>query len=542
MSPESDTASIVALGRILGSTTATGSPAVNRDMKTYQISRCEHVPPRAVHKLIWFQDALAASLVVFSRLVHTLCGEALRIENTAERGLDWAGLPVLATVARLLCRELTLQNEYLRLENRVLKEKVSGRIRFTDEERRSLMEAALAMGRSLMKEVVSIVKPETILAWQRRLEQKKWDCSERRQRGPGRPRTPEHLAALVCRLARENLWGYQRLRGELLKLRVILSKGCIADILRRNAIPPSPQRQGSTWQQFLSRHAEVMLCADLCTKEVWTLSGLKTAYVLFVLHLGTRRTLLAEATFSPNGLWMGQMARNLLMACEDLEIAPRFVLHDRDKLLIWDFDAVLTGAQTKVVKTPFRAPDANAHAERWVRSVTEECLDHLILFGLGSLQRALRIYRDFFNGHRPHQGIGNRIPERQAIGEPDQPRDLPEQELTVECEQFLGGLLNSYYRKAAWPTPRSSQTQTPAPASRPALSVAGPEPLIVTPTPADEAGWRPSMTYHVVTERFTSSPGYTDGFLDSSVHLFGASSRDSRWWEARTSMPACSRR
>jgi len=112
-------------------------------------------------------------------------------------------------------------------------------------------------------------------------------------------------------------------------------------------------------------------------------------------------------------------------------------------------DAVLTGAQTKVVKTPFRAPDANAHAERWVRSVTEECLDHLVLFGLGSLRHALRIYQDFFNGHRPHQGIGNQIPARQATGESNQTCDLPEGELTVGCEPFLGGLLNSYYRKAA---------------------------------------------------------------------------------------------
>ncbi len=373
------------------------------------------------------------------------------MERDAERGVDWVHLPVIATVARLLCRELTLQNEYLLLENRTLKSKVPGRLRFTDEERRSLTEAALAMGRSLMKEVVSIVKPETILAWQRRLERKKWDYSARRTRGPGRPRTADAIAALVCRLARENLWGYQRLRGELLKLRVILSKGCIADILRRNGLPPAPQRAGLTWQQFLSRHAEVLVCADLFTKEVWTLSGLKTAYVLFVLHLGTRRILLAEATFFPHGQWMGQMARNLLMACEDAGVPPRFVLHDRDKLLIWDFDAVLTGAEAKVVKTPFRAPDANAHAERWVRSVTEECLNHLVLFGLGSLQRALRIYRDFFNGHRPHQGIGNRIPGRRASEEMS--RDcagaMTDGDLTVECQQFLGGLLNSYYRKAA---------------------------------------------------------------------------------------------
>ena len=142
----------------------------------------------------------------------------------AERGLNWMEMPVIATVARLLCRELTLQNEYLRLENRILKEKVPGRLRFTDEERRSLVEAALAMGRSLMKEVVSIVKPETILAWQRRLERQKWDYTARR-RQPGRPRTPNDIEALVCRLARENSWGYQRVRGELLKLGIARSKG-----------------------------------------------------------------------------------------------------------------------------------------------------------------------------------------------------------------------------------------------------------------------------------------------------------------------------
>jgi hypothetical protein len=113
------------------------------------------------------------------------------MEKDGELRLDWVGLPVIATVARLLCRELTLQNEYLRLENRLLKEKMPGRLRFTDEERRSLVEAALAMGRSLMKKVLSIVKPETILAWQRRLERRKWDCSARR--APGRPRTSDDI-------------------------------------------------------------------------------------------------------------------------------------------------------------------------------------------------------------------------------------------------------------------------------------------------------------------------------------------------------------
>jgi len=126
------------------------------------------------------------------------------VARNRRNGIDWMGLPVIAVVARLLCRELTLENEYLRLENRIVKEKAqaAGRLRFTDEERRSVMEAALAMGRALMKEVVSIVRPETILAWQRRLERQKWDYSARRTQ-PGRPRTPGEIEALVCRLARD---------------------------------------------------------------------------------------------------------------------------------------------------------------------------------------------------------------------------------------------------------------------------------------------------------------------------------------------------
>ena len=107
------------------------------------------------------------------------------MDKDTNGAFNWASLPVIATVARLLCRELTLQNEYLRAENKMLKSRIRGRIRFTDEERRSLVDAALGMGCKLMQEMVSIVKPETILAWHRRLEKQKWNYSARKKRGPG---------------------------------------------------------------------------------------------------------------------------------------------------------------------------------------------------------------------------------------------------------------------------------------------------------------------------------------------------------------------
>jgi len=304
------------------------------------------------------------------------------VQEATNQRFNWAGLPLVATVARLLCRELTLQNEYLRLENKVLKSKVKGRIRFDDHERRSLVDAALAMGRKLMRQMVTIVKPQTILRWQRRLAREKWDYSARRCR-PGRSKKPVQVEELVCRMASGNTWGYRRIQGELATVGVAISKSCVADILRRNGLPPSPERRGRTWREFLSRHADVMLCADLFTQEVWTSCRFRRAFVLFVIH----------------------------------------------------------------VRTPFHAPNANAYAERWVRSIREECLSHLVLFGLNSLRRVLREYRRFFNQDRPHQGIGNRVPATLD----DQSREKATDDHPigrVRCDQYIGGLLESYRRAA----------------------------------------------------------------------------------------------
>ena len=363
------------------------------------------------------------------------------------RRCDWAGLPVIATVARLLCRELTLENEYLRLENRVLKSKVRGRIRFSADERWALMKAALAMGRKLMRKVVTIVKPDTILAWQRRLEQAKWDYSRRRRRGPGRPRTPADIEALVCRMARENTWGYKRIHGELKKLGIQLSKSCIADILRRNGLPPAPERRGLTWREFLGRHKDVLLCADLFTKEIWTFCGLRRAYAFFIMHVQTRTILLAEVTFSPHSGWLEQQVRNVLCECEDQGIQPRFLLHDRDKCFSGGFDLALKHAGVEPIRTPYHAPNANAFAERWIRSVREECLRHLVLFGIKSLCRVVRAYQRFHNKHRPHQGIGNQLPWALCAGE-SAPEVADRPAAKVHCDEFLGGLLKSYRRAA----------------------------------------------------------------------------------------------
>ena len=155
----------------------------------------------------------------------------------------WLGVPIIATITRLLCRELTLQNEYLRLENKILRSKLKKRINFTDDERRTLVESAMAMGKDLIEKVVNIVRPKTLFAWQRKLEKEKWDYSDRQKKNPGRPRIAVDIEQLVCKMARENEWGYARIQGELKKLDITISKSSVANILRRNGLPASPDRK-----------------------------------------------------------------------------------------------------------------------------------------------------------------------------------------------------------------------------------------------------------------------------------------------------------
>lgn len=359
----------------------------------------------------------------------------------------WVNVPLIATITRLLCRELTLQNEHLRRENKILRSKIKTRISFTEQERRTLVESAMAMGKDLMKEVVTIVQPKTILAWQRRLESRKWDYSDRRKKNPGRPRISIDIERIVCRMARENEWGYARIQGELKKLKIEISKGSVANILRRNGLPPSPERKGLTWREFLSRHASLFLCADMFQKEVWTFKGLTTAYVFFVIHLQTRKVLISRATFSPTNQWLKQQTWQILWECEEQGIETRFFLRDNDMLYPDEMTMIFKSSGVETIKTPFGAPNANAHAEKFVNSCKREALDHLVMFGLDQLQSTLDCYKLYFNEHRPHQGIGNRIPSEFDKPEKQQGRGVPKPE-NIECEKFLDGLLKSYRRAA----------------------------------------------------------------------------------------------
>jgi putative transposase len=231
------------------------------------------------------------------------------------------------------------------------------------------------------------VRPETLLHWHRRLVARRWTYPHRR---PGRPPIGCELRELVVRLARENpSWGYQRIVGELRKLGVAVSASSVRNILVKAGLPPAPRRHPQSWRRFLRAHGESILACDFFTVDtVW----LQRLYVLVFLSVGSRRVEYLACTSKPNTTWMLQQARNLLMELDDRGSHVRFLIHDRDAKFPRAFDALLANDGVKVIHTPLRAPNANAHMERWVGSVRRECLDRLLIFSRRQLVHVLSVY------------------------------------------------------------------------------------------------------------------------------------------------------
>jgi putative transposase len=278
--------------------------------------------------------------------------------------------------------------DYLREENRVLREQLGNRrLRLNDDQRRRLAAKAKGLGRRLLAEVATIVTPDTLLAWHRKLIAHKYDGSA--QRGPGRPRTAGEIEALVVRMAQENrAWGYRRILGALSNLGHRVARGTVANILREHGIQPAPERK-TTWKEFLTQHWELIVAADFFTVEVWTRKGLQRFVVLFFIELSTRKVEIAGIAATANELWMRQIGRNLTDAVDGILCGKRYLIHDRDPLFTAEFLNVIAASGVKSVKLPARSPNLNAYAERFVRSIKESCLERVILFGEGSLRKAI---------------------------------------------------------------------------------------------------------------------------------------------------------
>jgi putative transposase len=355
--------------------------------------------------------------------------------------MDWKQL--LAYITGSVDQELLLRNEYLVTENRLLRKQIPGRVRLSDGERKTLAEIGKQLGKQALQEVATIVTPDTILAWHRKLIAQKCDGSQQRQ-APGRPKIDEELEALVVRMAQENRsWGYDRIAGALAHLGYTISDQTVGNILKRHGIPPAPERKKTTtWPEFIRTHMDVLVATDFFTAEVWTTAGLVTYYVLFFIHLASRKVHVAGMTPHPDERWMVQVARHVTMADWGCLAPGQYLIHDRDGKYCPAFQHIIDEAGITRVPLPPRSPNLNAYAERWVRSVKEEALSRLILFGERSLQHALIEYVTHFHQERPHQGKGNVV----LMPAPDH---VTKEGNPLRCRERLGGLLKYYACEAA---------------------------------------------------------------------------------------------
>jgi len=280
------------------------------------------------------------------------------------------------------------------------------------------------------------MKPETVLRWHRQLVARRWTYPHKE---PGRPPLERALRTLILRLARENPhWGYRRIVGELKSLGVAVSPTSVRKVLLAAGLRPAPERARSSWRAFLRQQAASALACDFLTVET---AFLQRIYVLFFISLGTRRIEYIACTSSPDGAWVAQQARNLLMERGD-DQPFRLLIHDRDKKFSHPFDGVFRSEGFEVIRTPVQAPNANAYAERWVRTVRADCLDRILILGRRHLEHVLRVYRRHYNEHRPHRAL-DLLP-------PDGTTTLKQTTATqhVRRRDLLGGLIHEYQAAA----------------------------------------------------------------------------------------------
>jgi putative transposase len=287
------------------------------------------------------------------------------------------------------------------------------------------------------------VTPATLLAWHRRLVARRWTYPHRK---PGRPKVDPETTALVVRLAEENRrWGYRRIQGELLKLGVHLAASTIARILFDHHLGPAHRRRGTTWRTFLRSQASQIVATDFFTVDTVLLRRL---YVLFFIELGRRRIWITGVSAHPDARWVTQQARNVAGDLVDSDLDLRHLVRDRDTKFTAGFDEVFRSEGAEIVRTPFRAPNANAYAERFVRTVRSECLDHLLVVNARHLERILQSYARHYNGHRPHQGLSQEIPVPRS--QPPLLATKPvrhrahQQPRHVRRRDRLGGLIHEY--------------------------------------------------------------------------------------------------
>jgi putative transposase len=337
--------------------------------------------------------------------------------------LHWVSLLVGIVLSALRGRRALL------VENRLLRQQLAGALRTRRRPRvrwhdRLFWVVARRLVTDWRRHLV-LVQPETVLGWHRRGWRRFWWWRSRRP--TGRPRVPAAVRALIARMSRDNpLWGTERIRGELGTLGIAVSAGSIRRYRWRGPVRPPSQ----TWRTFLHNHAGQIWAADLFTVPTLTF---RTLFVLFFITHGRRELIHFQVTAHPSAAWVWRQ----LIEATAWGRRPRYVVRDRDAVYGRDFVPKARGLGIDTVLTPVRAPRANAVAERVIRTLRQECLDHVVVLN----ERHLREYADYYNAQRPHRSL--------ALAPPRPPPPAPSPVLArIVARPVLGGLHHVYGRAA----------------------------------------------------------------------------------------------
>ncbi len=342
---------------------------------------------------------------------------------------------VLLQLLRLFGRdhgELAVEVVMLRHEVAVLRRQVA-RPALRPSDRALLAGLSRLLGRRRLGRF--FIQPETLLRWHQDLVRRRWTYPHR----PGRPSVPAGTVKIVLRLARENpTWGYRRIHGELAVMAIELAPSSVWAILRRHGIDPSPGHTGPTWTEFLKSQASSMLACDFFTVDTVLL---RRFYVLFFIELDTRRVYMTGVTANPAGAWVVQQARNLTMVLSERSCPVRFLVRDRDAKFTTGFDEVFRSERIQIIRTPVRAPRANAFAERFVGTVRRECLDRMLIFTRHHVEAVLAEFIDHYNNHRPHRSLDQASPL--SMSQVSLPTSCPDATQLRRSDR-LGGLIHEY--------------------------------------------------------------------------------------------------
>ena len=353
-------------------------------------------------------------------------------------------LTLVTCLACCIDKELYKAIDYLREQVRVLveqQEKQNKRILLTNSQRMRVATKAKRLSRKMLERCTELFTVDTVMRWYQKLIAEKYDGSQNRVYA-GRPPITEEIVNLVIRFKQENpRWGYRKIRGQVVYLGYAISKSSVKNILIENGYDPEPDLTvRSTWHEFIKSHWAVLTACDFFTIELLVGHKLVRCTVFFVMELATRKVFYAPVKPQPDGPYMLQVAKLLTDSEDGFLQGKRYLIHDRDSLYRTDgFHGILRASGIEPVKLPARSPDLNCYAERFVKSVKSECLDHLILSSVDQLEYVLEQYSEYYHHERIHQSLDRII-------EPKHPIDDTAE---IVCIERLGGLLKSYHRLAA---------------------------------------------------------------------------------------------